>query len=93
MGLGAEAWEGVVVVDLCVDVVVAGFLCVWGALAELRADLAVKTETNSNGLAAVLAPVEYDRECDGALPTHQNEGRVDDFHYDFYTSVLSFGIT
>ena len=59
--------------DLCVDDVVAGFLCVWGALAELRADLSMNAETNLHGLAAVLVLVEYERECEEELPTHQHD--------------------
>ena len=73
MGLGAEAWDEEAAVDLCVDDVVAGFLCVWGALAELRADLSMNAETNLNGLAAVLVLVEYERECEEELPTHQHD--------------------
>ena len=56
--MDVEGWDEEDVADLCVDEVVAGFLCVWGALAELRAELRMSAETNPNGLAAVLPPVE-----------------------------------
>lgn len=50
--MDVEGWDEEDVADLCVDEVVAGFLCVWGALAELRAELYMSAETNPNGLAA-----------------------------------------
>lgn len=53
-----DEWEEAEAAGFDELVVVAGFLCVCGALAELRAELLITKEDRTHGLAAVLEPVE-----------------------------------
>ena len=56
--MGVDEWEEAEAAGFDELVVVAGFLCVCGALAELRAELLITKEERTHGLAAVLEPVE-----------------------------------
>ena len=57
-GLGVDEWEEAEAAGFEELVVVAGFLWVCGAPAELRAELLITKEERTHGLAAVLEPVE-----------------------------------